>query len=67
MLEIKMPDFEDRTIECVECHDQFLFEAGEARFYFSKGLVPPRRCPSCRQARRATIAQRPNDSGTRAR
>jgi NAD-dependent SIR2 family protein deacetylase len=47
--------FKDRVVECVDCHDRFLFEAGEQRFYQGKGLAEPKRCPSCRHRRKLTI------------
>lgn len=47
--------FQDRFIPCAECGDEFIWEAGEQRFFASKGLAQPKRCPSCRRARKATI------------
>ena len=46
--------FEDKTLTCVECGSDFTFEAAEQEFYQSKGFQnEPKRCPSCRQARKA--------------
>jgi CxxC-x17-CxxC domain-containing protein len=46
--------FEDKTMTCRECTREFTFTAGEQEFYQSRGLVhEPRRCPECRNARRA--------------
>jgi hypothetical protein len=47
--------FEDKTLTCVDCGGQFIFQAGERRFFSSKGLAEPKRCPLCRRQRKATI------------
>lgn len=45
--------FEDITLRCVECGEEFVFTAGEQSFYADKGLLnEPRRCPTCRELRR---------------
>ena len=45
--------FEDKTLKCRECGNDFVFTAGEQEFYQQKGLLnQPGRCPSCRAARR---------------
>lgn len=45
--------FQDKTIQCVDCGAEFIFSAGEQEFYQSKGFTnEPKRCPSCRQARK---------------
>jgi CxxC-x17-CxxC domain-containing protein len=47
--------FEDKTLRCRECGNDFVFTAGEQEFYQQKGLLnQPGRCPSCRAARRST-------------
>ena len=46
--------FEDKTLTCVECGADFTFEAGEQEYFAQKGFTnEPRRCPTCRAARRA--------------
>jgi CxxC-x17-CxxC domain-containing protein len=46
--------FEDKTLNCVECGKDFTFEAAEQEFYQSKGFEnEPKRCPSCRAAKKA--------------
>jgi CxxC-x17-CxxC domain-containing protein len=46
--------FEDREMRCVECGATFTFSAGEQEFFQSKGYTnEPKRCPACREARRA--------------
>ena len=47
--------FEDRTLTCRDCGQQFVFTAGEQEFYQSRGLMnKPGRCPECRSARKQT-------------
>ena len=36
-------------LKCYECGKRFLWDVEEQRFFKSKGFVPPRRCPSCRE------------------
>ena len=41
--------FEDRTLTCRDCGDEFIFSGGEQRFFAEKGLTnEPQRCASCR-------------------
>jgi CxxC-x17-CxxC domain-containing protein len=43
--------YQDRTLTCRDCAEEFTFSAGEQAFYASKSLVnDPQRCPSCRAA-----------------
>jgi len=43
--------FQDRTLTCRDCGQQFVFTSGEQEFYQSRGLVnDPSRCPECRRA-----------------
>jgi CxxC-x17-CxxC domain-containing protein len=45
--------YEDKTLLCRECGQEFVFSAGEQEFYQQKGLLnEPGRCPECRQRRR---------------
>ncbi len=45
--------YEDKTLICKECGNEFVFTAGEQEFYASKGFVnEPQRCKSCRAARK---------------
>jgi len=50
----------DESIVCADCQRSFLWSAGEQKFYLSKGLSAPRRCPECRRTRRLTINPDPN-------
>ena len=46
--------FEDRNLTCVECNQSFVFTADDQQYHSDKGYTnEPKRCPSCRQARRA--------------
>ena len=49
----------DQLLVCAQCGQEFIFEAGEQRFFLSKGLAPPKRCKACRDRRRATIVSAP--------
>ena len=45
---------EDKTLQCVECGQSFTFTAGDQEFFASKGYTnEPKRCPTCREARRS--------------
>ena len=45
--------YTDRTISCVDCGQAFTFTAGEQDFYAQRGFTEaPKRCPSCRSARK---------------
>jgi CxxC-x17-CxxC domain-containing protein len=46
--------FTDKQIHCVECGNEFTFTAAEQEFFSQKGYTnEPKRCLSCRQARKA--------------
>jgi len=46
--------FEDKTLNCRDCGNDFVFSAGEQQFYAEKGFTnEPRRCPECRRAAKA--------------
>lgn len=45
--------FEDKTLTCVECGNEFVFTAGEQEFYAEKQYQnEPKRCKECRIARK---------------
>jgi CxxC-x17-CxxC domain-containing protein len=47
--------FEDKSLQCADCGVTFTFSAEEQEFFQSKGYVnEPKRCPECRQARKAS-------------
>ena len=46
--------FQDKSIQCSDCGSTFTFTAQEQEFFQSKGYTnEPKRCPSCRQARKS--------------
>jgi len=54
----------DEMLTCVDCGRQFVFSAGEQRFYEQKGFQnKPNRCPDCRAARKAMRASGQNGGG----
>ncbi len=42
----------DKNLTCVECNTSFVYSAEDQQFHASKGYTEPKRCPSCRSARR---------------
>lgn len=49
--------FQDKTLRCRDCGQDFVFTAGEQEFYQQKGLMnEPGRCPECRQRRKAMMS-----------
>ena len=48
--------FEDKTLQCKDCGQDFIFTAGEQEFFAEKGFQnEPTRCKDCRGARKAAI------------
>jgi CxxC-x17-CxxC domain-containing protein len=46
--------FQDKSIQCCDCGATFTFSAQDQEFFQSKGYTnEPKRCPSCRSARKA--------------
>src|SRR4051794_41622894 len=43
----------DKTLPCADCGQEFPFTASEQDFYAERGFTEPRRCASCRAARKA--------------
>ena len=47
-------DFQDKSIQCSDCGTTFTFSAEEQEQFASRGYTnEPKRCPSCRQARKS--------------
>ena len=45
--------FEDKTLVCRECGNEFVFTASEQQFYADKGFQnEPGRCKACRDKRK---------------
>jgi CxxC-x17-CxxC domain-containing protein len=46
--------FQDKSIQCSDCGTTFTFSAEEQEQFASRGYTnEPKRCPTCRQARKA--------------
>ncbi|MCZ7645079.1 MAG: zinc-ribbon domain containing protein [Planctomycetota bacterium] len=45
--------FEDKVLPCQECGKDFLFTAGEQRYFKKQNFGFPRRCKECREKRKA--------------
>ena len=47
-------NYEDRTLTCVDCGQPFTFSADDQSYHALKGFTnEPKRCDTCRQARRS--------------
>lgn len=45
--------YEDKTLTCKECGNEFVFTAGEQEFYAARGFEnEPQRCKVCRDSRK---------------
>ena len=45
--------YEDKTLKCKDCGNEFVFTAGEQEFYAEKGFQnEPQRCKACRDKRK---------------
>jgi CxxC-x17-CxxC domain-containing protein len=45
--------FEDKSLACKECGEEFIFTAGEQEFYNERGFLnEPQRCKNCRDIRK---------------
>jgi CxxC-x17-CxxC domain-containing protein len=46
--------FQDKSIQCSDCGTTFVFSAKDQEFFAQKGFTnEPKRCPTCRQSRKA--------------
>ncbi len=46
--------YTDRNLTCVDCSTSFVFSADDQEFHAQKGYTnDPKRCPTCRAARRS--------------
>jgi len=50
--------YEDRTLKCIDCGEEFIFATGEQRYFEKRQLVEPKRCPECRQKRKKLLSER---------
>ena len=44
---------QDKTLTCADCNQSFAFTATEQQFYADRQFSEPRRCASCRAAKKA--------------
>jgi hypothetical protein len=47
----------DKRLRCLDCGISFVFSKGEQRYFLSKGLSEPKRCPQCRLKRRLSLVR----------
>ncbi len=45
--------YSDKNLVCADCGQEFVFTARDQEFYSGRGFSDPRRCPSCRAAKKA--------------
>ena len=51
--------FQDKSLVCSDCGATFTFDAGEQEFFATKGYTnEPKRCPTCRAARKESQGNR---------
>ena len=54
-----MPEYQDKTITCVDCGEEFVFTARDQEFYAEKGFNnEPKRCKACRDKKKAERNER---------
>jgi CxxC-x17-CxxC domain-containing protein len=59
-------DFQDRSIQCIDCKGEFIFSAGEQEFYERKGFRElPKRCKPRREARKNRRGSPQDQDGNR--
>lgn len=50
--------YQDKTLICRDCGEEFIFTAGEQEFYAEKGFQnEPQRCKTCRSQRKNSEKQ----------
>jgi CxxC-x17-CxxC domain-containing protein len=53
----------DREITCAECNEPFTFTEREQEYYTERNLSEPKRCKTCRDARRSNFGGSSRGSG----
>ena len=48
-------NYTDRSLTCVQCGTEFIFSAEDQEFHARRGYQDPKRCPTCRAERRASV------------
>ena len=57
-------EFQDKSLTCADCGQEFVFTAGEQEFYERKGFREiPKRCKPCREARKTRRSEGGGASG----
>ena len=55
-------EYRDKSLVCVECHQPFVWTAGEQLFYADKNFKnEPKRCKDCKSKRNARLTQSPRE------
>jgi len=49
---------EDKVLICQDCGKEFVWTLRQQQFYQQKGFQEPKRCPVCREKRRANQVRR---------
>lgn len=44
--------FEDKTLKCKDCGNDFTFTGGEQAFFAKNNFTEPKRCPDCRRKKK---------------
>lgn len=58
--------YDDKTLVCKDCGQEFIFTANEQEFYAEKGFEnEPQRCKACRVAKKNNLNGRGNFGGQR--
>lgn len=58
--------YQDKSITCSDCGATFTFSADEQELFASRGYTnEPKRCPTCRQAKKAQQGSRTFSGGSR--
>jgi len=57
--------YQDKSITCRDCGHEFTFTASEQQFFAEKGFTnEPRRCSTCRRAKRGSTSSLPGGQRT---
>lgn len=50
-------EFDDVSLNCIDCGNDFIWTGGEQHFFYDKGLKnPPKRCKPCKKAKNERLA-----------
>lgn len=56
-------NYENQQLQCAECGTIFEFLAEDQEYYATKGYSAPKRCPECREKRKAMKNNGPRGGG----